>query len=623
MWHPEKNPGDQHAREVYRRMEKAYSTLMDPDARARVDAKLAAPANGDANGHGGQQPAPEDLGAPPLQARPFAVVDKDPMPKTPAHAAGLRRGDAILKIGDAEHLRDVQAQLQASLGAPVAALVIDARGRFLKFVVPHVWDEWAPQSLLGCQMSDSCPADLQPTHPALAAARKQRLPRRPRRLRPRRWERARRRPSAGPRRAAERADGVAAAVLGALHARALVARGHRLRPDAAGAFPAFQSARKGSNLYQYNVWELPFLDCAEVIATAGDTHPTPPPPPFGRALAEDEPMPGPDDVDPSPSPPPPPSAEPPPPPPPSPKPPPPPPPAPSPPSSKPKPKPKASPSPPSASKMAAAAAPVSHGSCPVCALPQCGCDLSGEAWCNEKEHCYSACDGWQTVCTEEAPIKPTKMNAAADAHGCAKGGNGLLGGGERWCAAAGRLPAARHQMRRVAAAAADAADAADAAASASGAGGRRGLRCERRQAEGDQLGARVIRDGARAILFAALVIFVLSLVGLLLACCSTSYKRGLITAAYLISGLPATALLVFAAASAFALRPQADDLVVQYQACLMTLAPPPTYAAEDVDLSAGMAAAADDDAYQHVEAAAASACARRSRSSSAWRARAG
>ena len=54
MWHPEKNPGDPHAREVYRRMEKAYSTLMDPDARARVDAKLAAPANGDANGHGGQ-----------------------------------------------------------------------------------------------------------------------------------------------------------------------------------------------------------------------------------------------------------------------------------------------------------------------------------------------------------------------------------------------------------------------------------------------------------------------------------------------------------------------------------------------------------------------------------------
>ena len=46
MWHPEKNPGDPHAREVYRRMEKAYSTLMDPDARARVDAKLAAPANG-------------------------------------------------------------------------------------------------------------------------------------------------------------------------------------------------------------------------------------------------------------------------------------------------------------------------------------------------------------------------------------------------------------------------------------------------------------------------------------------------------------------------------------------------------------------------------------------------
>ena len=608
MWHPEKNPGDPHAREVYRRMEKAYSTLMDPDARARVDAKLAAPANGDANGHGGQQPAPEDLGAPPLQARPFAFVDKDPMPKTPAHAAGLRRGDAILKIGDAEHLRDVQAQLQASLGAPVAALVIDARGRFLKkFVVPHVWDEWAPQSLLGCQMSDSCPADLQPTHPALAAARKQR-----RRGGPGAYD-----PEGGkgldddPRpvpvgppkgRAASRPPCWARCVL-ALSSLAGIAFG--LTPL---AYPAFQSARKGSNLYQYNVWELPFLDCAEVIATAGDTHPTPPPPPFGRALAEDEPMSSPDDADPSPSPPPPPSPKPPPPPPPppSPKPPPPPPPAPSPPSSKPKPKPKASPSPPLASKMAAAAAPpVSHGSCPVCALPQCGCDLSGEAWCNPKEHCYSACDGWQTVCTEEAPIKPTKMNAAADAHGCAKGGDGLLGGGERWCAAAGRCQP--HGTKCVASPPPPPtppmpptppprprAPVVDAVFGASG-----------DKPKATNSGARVIRDGARAILFAALVIFVLSLVGLLLACCSTSYKRGLITAAYLISGLPATALLVFAAASAFALRPQADDLVVPYQACLMTLAPPPTYAAEDVDLSAGMAAAADDDAYQHVEAAAA------------------
>ena len=223
MWHPEKNPGDQHAREVYRRMEKAYSTLMDPDARARVDAKLAAPANGDANGHGWRQPAPEDLGAPPLQARPFAFVDKDPMPKTPAHAAGLRRRRHPQDRRRRAPARRAGAAAGGARHTPVA-LVIDARGAFLKkFVVPHVWDEWAPQSLLGCQMSDSCPADLQPTHPALAAARKQRRRGGPGAYDPRTTTTtARRRPSAGPRRPPKGGRTASrSAVLGALRARAL------------------------------------------------------------------------------------------------------------------------------------------------------------------------------------------------------------------------------------------------------------------------------------------------------------------------------------------------------------------------------------------------------------------
>ncbi len=44
-------------------------------------------------------------------------------------------------------------------------------------------------------------------------------------------------------------------------------------------------------------------------------------------------------------------------------------------------------------------------------------------------------------------------------------------------------------------------------------------------------GAQLIRDGARAVLLAAVAIALLSLVGLLLACCAPSAKRGVTPAA--------------------------------------------------------------------------------------------
>ena len=110
----------------------------------------------------------EDLGAPPPTARPFAYIDTTPGSSTPAGKAGLSRGDALLRIGDAAHLREVQSQLQASLHSPLPVLVIDVQGKFLKkWVVPHAWDPFAPSSFLGCQMSDQCPLDLVATHPAL------------------------------------------------------------------------------------------------------------------------------------------------------------------------------------------------------------------------------------------------------------------------------------------------------------------------------------------------------------------------------------------------------------------------------------------------------------------------
>lgn len=54
----------------------------------------------------------------------------------------------------------------------VPCLVIEHSGAFVKkWIVPHSWDPWAPGSLLGCQMSDSCPADLLHSHPAAGLQR--------------------------------------------------------------------------------------------------------------------------------------------------------------------------------------------------------------------------------------------------------------------------------------------------------------------------------------------------------------------------------------------------------------------------------------------------------------------
>jgi hypothetical protein len=106
-------------------------------------------------------PAEADLGVPPPDAHPFAYVDKEPRASTPAAKAGLRRGDALLRIGEASRLCDVQAQLQASVHSPLPVLLIDVRGRLLqKWVVPHPFDALAPAALLGCALSDTCPVDL-------------------------------------------------------------------------------------------------------------------------------------------------------------------------------------------------------------------------------------------------------------------------------------------------------------------------------------------------------------------------------------------------------------------------------------------------------------------------------
>lgn len=112
------------------------------------------------------QPHPELLsGAPPAGLKPFGLVTQQPSPATPAGAAGLAAGDALLSFGEARHLRELQAVLQSNIGSPVVVLCVDAAGRYCrKYVVPAQWNPAAPKSLLGCQMSNQCPAD----HPAVS-----------------------------------------------------------------------------------------------------------------------------------------------------------------------------------------------------------------------------------------------------------------------------------------------------------------------------------------------------------------------------------------------------------------------------------------------------------------------
>jgi len=56
--------------------------------------------------------------------------------------------------------------------------------------------------------------------------------------------------------------------------------------------------------------------------------------------------------------------------------------------------------------------------CVVAALPECGCDLSGEAWCTHEKHCYENYDPhWMTLCGTTTP-KPPCAVAALPECGC-------------------------------------------------------------------------------------------------------------------------------------------------------------------------------------------------------------
>lgn len=99
--------------------------------------------------------------------QPFAYVNAHPSLRTPAGQGGMLLGDAILRLGDACHLRDVQEVLHTNTQRRVPVHVIDAQGHFAtRHIIPRVWDPSAPASLLGCQMSNVIP----PSHPALTGA---------------------------------------------------------------------------------------------------------------------------------------------------------------------------------------------------------------------------------------------------------------------------------------------------------------------------------------------------------------------------------------------------------------------------------------------------------------------
>ena len=99
--------------------------------------------------------------------QPFAYVNAHPSLRTPAGQGGMLLGDAILRLGDACHLRDVQEVLHANVERRVPVHVIDAQGHFVtRHIIPRMWDHSAPTSLLGCQMSNVIP----PSHPALTGA---------------------------------------------------------------------------------------------------------------------------------------------------------------------------------------------------------------------------------------------------------------------------------------------------------------------------------------------------------------------------------------------------------------------------------------------------------------------
>ena len=96
--------------------------------------------------------------------RAFAYVTATPPKETPAGKGGLILGDAILSLGGARHLRDLQPVLASSVGTSVPVRVCEASGSVVtKTIVPASWDAENPGSLLGCQIISSVPAG----HPAL------------------------------------------------------------------------------------------------------------------------------------------------------------------------------------------------------------------------------------------------------------------------------------------------------------------------------------------------------------------------------------------------------------------------------------------------------------------------
>ena len=96
---------------------------------------------------------------------PFAFVALPPTQYSPAEDAGLLAGDAILRFGTAYKLEHVPAQIRS--GQTVSLAIVEASGRQLeKHVVPRIFDQRNPRSLLGCQIVDACPLEFVP-HPAL------------------------------------------------------------------------------------------------------------------------------------------------------------------------------------------------------------------------------------------------------------------------------------------------------------------------------------------------------------------------------------------------------------------------------------------------------------------------
>ena len=101
-------------------------------------------------------------GMPPT--RPLFFVERSPTAGSPAALAGLRAGDAVLSFGDAVTIDDVSNVLRS---AKIEARVMGRNGVVHdRIVKPRVYDPSKPNSLLGCQITDVCPARFTP-HPAL------------------------------------------------------------------------------------------------------------------------------------------------------------------------------------------------------------------------------------------------------------------------------------------------------------------------------------------------------------------------------------------------------------------------------------------------------------------------